>query len=189
MSEAPAMAALTAAETGLDLAALLPHRAPILMLDRLLSLDPGREARALKDVRADDRCLEGHFPGYPVMPGVLVIEALAQTACALAMASLEAPQQGRWPVLLSIDQARFRRAVRPGDRLELHVRCTRAWGPFWRFEATASVDGLTAAQARLLATMTAALPLLAAANAPHPAPSMNRIGCAAGLPMVNEKTA
>jgi 3-hydroxyacyl-[acyl-carrier-protein] dehydratase len=155
---------------------VLPHRPPMLMIDRVLSLVPRREAHAEKDIGEDDPWVAGHFPGHPVFPGVLVIEAMAQTACVLAAHSVQRSDGKRLPYLVGIDQTRFRRAVRPGDCLALHVRCTKTWGPFWQLEARASVGGELAAQARLMATLVDAADATADRfdNPPRATPAASR---------------
>ena len=137
----------------LDLLSVLPHRPPMRLVDRIVSLVPHKEALGQKDIADDDFWLAGHFPGNPVFPGVLIVEALAQTACVLALHSSGDVARQRLPYLLGVDNTRFRRIVRPGDTLDLHVRCAMSWGPFWRLEARASVGGELAAEARLLATL------------------------------------
>jgi 3-hydroxyacyl-[acyl-carrier-protein] dehydratase len=139
----------------LDLLDALPHRPPMLLIDRIVAVVPGEHASAEKDVSLDDVWFQGHFPGHPVFPGVLIIEAMAQTACVLAAHSHRSDDGPRLPYLVGIDQARFRRVVRPGDRLDLSVRSLRAWGPFWRLSARAEVAGELAAEATFTATLAA----------------------------------
>jgi beta-hydroxyacyl-ACP dehydratase FabZ len=130
---------------------LLAHRYPILLVDRVLELHE-QELVALKLVSANEPFLQGHFPSMPIMPGVLILEALAQAAGIWLMRTV--PETSRpLPVLTGIDKARFRRPVRPGDVLQLHVRIERARPRLIRFEGTATVDGETAAEATMLATL------------------------------------
>jgi 3-hydroxyacyl-[acyl-carrier-protein] dehydratase len=124
----------------------LPHRYPFLLVDRIVERKPGELARAYKNVTINEPFFMGHFPGYPVMPGVLILEALAQTA------GLALPDdgEGRMGLLTGIDRARIRRPVGPGDRLDLVARITRRHGSAVRAEGTASVDGETVAEAEIL---------------------------------------
>lgn len=135
----------------------LPHRPPMLMIDGIVSLVPGQEATATKTVALDDLHLITHPVAAPMFPGVLIIEALAQTACVLATCSAADDGTGprRLPYLLGVDGARFRRPVHAGETLGLHVRCIKAWGPFWQLRGQAVVGGALAAEARLMATMVA----------------------------------
>jgi beta-hydroxyacyl-ACP dehydratase FabZ len=130
---------------------LLAHRYPILLVDRVLELND-QELVALKLVSANEPFLQGHFPALPIMPGVLILEALAQAA-GLWLLRTNPETRRLMPVLTGIDKARFRRPVRPGDVLHLHVRIERARKRLIRFEATASVDGETAAEATMLANL------------------------------------
>ena len=124
--------------------ALLPHRYPKLLIDRMTEHDPGRLARALKNVTVNEPFFQGHFPGYPVMPGVLVIEALVQLSAVLAH------DQGLMLDLSGISGARFKRQVSPGDRLMLESRMEPVVGSTGSFAVQAFVDGELAAEARLL---------------------------------------
>jgi len=119
--------------------AILPHREPFLLLDEVLELEPGARALARKTVREDEWYLGGHFPGRPVMPGVLIVEALAQTG-AVAVLSEEA-NRGRLALFAGIDGVRFKRIVEPGDELTLLCELERTRGPIGRGRAEARVDG------------------------------------------------
>lgn len=129
----------------------LPHRYPFLLVDRVLECDPGKSIRALKNVTFNEPFFQGHFPDRPVMPGVLIIEALAQAAGILAFMTVGAlPEQISRLYLAGIDEARFRRPVEPGDQLILTAQVGRALRGIWRFSAVALVDDREAAAATIL---------------------------------------
>lgn len=130
---------------------LLPHRPPFLLVDRVVEFEAGKRLVAWKSVTMNEPFFVGHFPGHPVMPGVLILEALAQAAALLAMQTLQTKDKITY--LMSIDGAKFRRPVVPGDRLELHVEVTRQKGAVWREKGTAIVDGATVAEAEFLAML------------------------------------
>ncbi len=127
--------------------ATLPHRFPMLLVDRVLEVDEGRRAVGLKNVTANEWFFQGHFPGQPIMPGVLIIEALAQVG-AIAVLSAEA-NRGKLVLFAGIDGARFRRQVVPGDALRLEVELTKLRGPIGKGTARAFVDDALAAEAEL----------------------------------------
>jgi 3-hydroxyacyl-[acyl-carrier-protein] dehydratase len=140
----------------LDHAAVLktiPHRPPFLFIDTVPELVKGVRIRAVRDVRASDDYFAGHFPGEPVMPGVLQIEALAQALCILIAESFPEAAAGKRPAFAGIEDVRFRRAVRPGDVLELNVELVQFRRGFATANADASVDGEKVAEAVLKATM------------------------------------
>ncbi len=128
---------------------LLPHRYPILLVDRILEMDDG-SVLAEKLISVNEPVLQGHFPGRPIFPGVLILEALGQTACVWAK-RMRGGFEGLEPVLVGIDSARFRRPVVPGDVLQLVVRVLRQRGSMFRFEGVAKVEGELAAETTLLA--------------------------------------
>jgi 3-hydroxyacyl-[acyl-carrier-protein] dehydratase len=132
---------------------LLPHRPPFLLVDRVVSLEKGKKLVAWKGVTMNEPFFPGHFPGKPVMPGVLILEALAQAAGLLAMLSLGPEEQGKLTYLMGIDGARFRRPVVPGDRLELHVEIVKQKGPVWKMKGTGIVDGEECAGAEFMAML------------------------------------
>lgn len=131
---------------------ILPHRYPFLLVDRMTELAPGAYIRGYKNVTINEEFFNGHFPGNPVMPGVLILEALAQTAALLAWHSETIDLSSKVIYLAGIDGARIRRPVRPGDRLDLEATLLKRKGPLWKIEAKARVDGAVATEAVLLAT-------------------------------------
>lgn len=135
---------------GLDrLLRLLPHRFPFLLVDRVQELEDGR-VRTLKNITINEPFFAGHFPGNPVMPGVLIIEALAQSAAILALSELKAERPQLF-VLTGVDNARFRRPVVPGDQMDMEVKLLKYRRPLWKMRAEASVAGEIVAEAELSA--------------------------------------
>ncbi len=134
-----------------EIAALLPHRYPFQLVDRVLEFVDGARIVALKNVSLGDPFLRGHFPDNPLMPGVLICEALAQTAALLAHRSTDGVPSDRAVVLTGLDRVRFRRPVVPGDQLRLEVTLTRSHRPLWRFEGSAWVGDQLAAEAQISA--------------------------------------
>jgi 3-hydroxyacyl-[acyl-carrier-protein] dehydratase len=135
-----------------EILGLLPHRDPFLMVDRLVELDPRKRAVGIKSVRAEEDWARGHFPGNPVMPGVLIAEALAQVAALIFLAA-HRDRAGTTVYLVGIDKIRFRRVVRPGDELRLEVNVTGNKRRIWMFDGTATVNGERAADGSFLATV------------------------------------
>ena len=136
--------------TALDRAgieAIIPHREPFLLLDEVVELTPGGRVHARKLVREDEWFLPGHFPGQPIMPGVLTVEALAQTG-AVGVLSLE-ENRGRLALFAGIDRLRFKRIVRPGETLDLYCELEQVRGPIGRGKARAEVDGKLAVRGTL----------------------------------------
>ena len=134
----------------------LPHRYPFLLVDRVLEMDGFHRAGGVKNVSANEPFFQGHYPSEPIMPGVLVVEAMAQLAGILLLRKLEL--SGKLPVLLSIDRVKFRRAVLPGDVLRLEAETLRLSGGRGRVRCLASVEGALAAEARLNFALTEATP-------------------------------
>jgi 3-hydroxyacyl-[acyl-carrier-protein] dehydratase len=132
--------------------AVLPHRQPLLLVDRVLALEPGRRAVGLKNVSANEPQFQGHFPGQPLMPGVLILEAMAQVGALLMLCTPE--HRGRLALFAGVDGCRFRRKVIPGDQLRMEVELLRLRGSFGKVRAQATVDGELAAEAELLFTLT-----------------------------------
>jgi 3-hydroxyacyl-[acyl-carrier-protein] dehydratase len=122
----------------------LPHRYPFLLVDRVIELEPNSKAVGIKNVTINEPFFEGHFPGNPIMPGVLIVEAMAQTAGLLAFGS---GVQGNTVYFMSIERAKFRRPVVPGDQLRLEIECTQQRGKVWKFSGSALVDGKLSAEA------------------------------------------
>ncbi|HET9551599.1 MAG TPA: 3-hydroxyacyl-ACP dehydratase FabZ [Anaeromyxobacteraceae bacterium] len=133
---------------------LLPHRPPFLLVDRVIAFEKEKTLVAVKGVTMNEPFFAGHFPGHPVMPGVLILEALAQAAGLLACLSLPPEQvQRKVTYLMGIDGARFRKPVVPGDRLELHVEVVKQKGAVWKQVGKAVVDGQVVAEAGFMAML------------------------------------
>lgn len=129
----------------------LPHRYPFLLVDRVLECVPGESITAIKNVTVNENFFPGHFPGRPVMPGVVIIEALAQTTGLLAFASVgRPPKDDELYYFVGIDKARFKRPVQPGDQLVLKATLTRKIKGIWKFATRAEVDGKVVAQADIM---------------------------------------
>jgi 3-hydroxyacyl-[acyl-carrier-protein] dehydratase len=130
-----------------EIEAILPHREPFLLLDEVLELEPGARVVARKRVREDEWYLAGHFPGNPIMPGVLMVEALAQTGAVAVLSEDE--NRGKLALFAGIDDVRFKRIVRPGDELTLTCELERVRGPIGRGKVRATVDGELAVRGTL----------------------------------------
>jgi 3-hydroxyacyl-[acyl-carrier-protein] dehydratase len=130
---------------------LIPHRPPFLMIERIEGMKADIEATGIKMVSVSEPYFVGHFQGDPVMPGVLIVEAMAQTAAALVVHTLGAAFQGKLVYFMSIDDCRFRKPVVPGDELRLHVTKDRSRGMIWKFNGVASVAGQKVAEATFAA--------------------------------------
>jgi 3-hydroxyacyl-[acyl-carrier-protein] dehydratase len=131
-----------------DIQKILPHRYPFLLVDRILEMEPGKRAVGLKNVSGNEPFFQGHFPGYPVMPGVLIIEAMAQVGAAAVLSS--PGMEGKLALFAGIDRARFRRQVLPGDQLRLEVEMLKMKGSFGKSKGLAAVNGELAAEAEIL---------------------------------------
>jgi len=124
---------------------MIPHRHPFLMIDKVVDMVANERATGIKSVSINENYFQGHFPARPVMPGVLIIEAMAQTAAVLVVHTLGPESEGKLVYFMSVDNARFRRPVFPGDRLDVHVTKQRHRGNVWKFEGKAKVgDNLMA---------------------------------------------
>ena len=130
---------------------MIPHRYPMLMVDKVIEMQLDRSAVGIKNVTINEPFFQGHFPSEPVMPGVLIIEAMAQTAAVLVVATYGQESEGKLVYFMSIDDVRFRRPVFPGDRLELHVEKVQSRASVWKFSGKGIVDGKVAAEATFAA--------------------------------------
>ncbi len=129
----------------------LPHRYPFLLVDRVLELEAGKSIHAYKNVTFNEHFFTGHFPHHPVMPGVLIMEALAQAAGILSFETMgEMPTEDSVFYFVGIDEARFKKPVMPGDQLHLHVTIERQMRGIWKYDAVAKVEGDVVASAKLM---------------------------------------
>ena len=128
----------------------LPHRFPFLLVDRVLDVVAGKSIVAVKNVTMNEAYFQGHFPGHPVMPGVLILEALAQAGGLLAFETANAEERLSILYLVGIEESRFKQIVRPGDQLTLRVELLKHRRNLWRFTAVAEVDGKAVAEAQIL---------------------------------------
>lgn len=135
---------------------LLPHRYPFLMIDRIVEMDGDQSGVGIKNVTINEPYFSGHFPGAPVMPGVLLIEAMAQTAGALVVASRNEEGSGKLVYFMTIDNARFRKPVLPGDTVRIHVSLLRKRSNVWKYKGEARVEERLVAEAEISAMLTEA---------------------------------
>lgn len=140
-----------------EILTILPHRYPLLMIDRLVDIKPGESAVAIKNVSYNEQFFQGHFPQKPVMPGVLIIEAMAQAAAAYTSYTENLDVEGKIVLFMGVDKARFRKPVTPGDQLRILVKTVQRRPPVWRFEGEAYVDEKLVAEA-VFAAMLAHMP-------------------------------
>ncbi len=130
---------------------MIPHRYPFLLVDKVIEIRPDVGCVGVKNVSINEAHFQGHFPRQPVMPGVLIIEAMAQTAAVLVVETLGPDAAGKLVYFMSVDNARFRKPVVPGDQLLIHVAKERNRGPVWKFRGEAKVDGILVAEATFAA--------------------------------------
>jgi len=130
---------------------MIPHRYPFLMIDRVKDIKKGESAVGVKNVTATEPHFQGHFPGHPIMPGVLIVEAMAQTAAVLVVDMLGADSEGKLVYFMSVDNARFRKPVVPGDTLEITVTKVRSRGNVFKFDGVAKVGETVMAEATFAA--------------------------------------
>ena len=150
MQQANETGTVAAAGETIDIAGILraiPHRFPFLLIDRVEALIPGQSAIGIKNVSVNEPFFTGHFPNHPVMPGVLIIESMAQTAAVLVVRTLGPDAAGRVVYFMSVEGAKFRRPVVPGDTLRIHCTKERSRGQVWKFNAIARVNDAVVAEA------------------------------------------
>src|SRR4051812_46134235 len=132
---------------------VLPHRFPFLLVDRVVEVVKGERIHAYKNITFNEQFFQGHFPGQPVMPGVLQLEAMAQAGALLSYSTAPFDPAKKVIYLMSFDKVKFRRIVQPGDRLDLHVKVERRKGDIWRLFGESKVDGALASEAQMMATI------------------------------------
>jgi 3-hydroxyacyl-[acyl-carrier-protein] dehydratase len=135
-----------------DIERLIPHRFPFLLVDRVVEMEPGKRIVAVKNVTANEWFFQGHFPGFPIMPGVLIVEALAQAGAVLLLS--DESVRGQIPLFAGIEKCRFRQQVVPGDTLTLEMEVIARRGPVGKGRATARVGGKVAAECELTFALT-----------------------------------
>ena len=126
---------------------LIPHRYPFLLVDRIVELVEGKSAVGLKNVTINEPHFQGHFPSFPIMPGVLIVEAMAQTAGSLVVKTLGKKAEGKIVFFMSVEEAKFRKPVVPGDALYIHIEIIKGRGAIWKFKGVAKVDDKVHAEA------------------------------------------
>ena len=137
-----------------DIKSLLPHREPMLLIDELINIKKLKSATAIVNVKKDSFFVQGHFPGEPVMPGVLIVEAFGQAAAALTAAGIDkSTYENKLVFLMTVDKARFRSPVIPDCKLELNIEAIRSHGRVWKYQGEAFVDGIKKADAQWAATI------------------------------------
>lgn len=135
----------------MEILKVLPHRYPFLLVDRVTECDPGKTIWAYKNVTYNELFFQGHFPGQPVMPGVLIVEAMAQAGGVLAYLSIDDDRRGKVMYFMAIDKVKFRRPVLPGDRLDIKVDVIRLGSKYWKLRGEASVGDQRVAEAEFMA--------------------------------------
>ncbi len=143
-------------ETPMDIRQImkhLPHRYPFILVDRILEMVPGKSVVGLKNVTINEPFFQGHFPGTPIMPGVLILEAMAQTSGVLAICSLAEGEEGALMYFMGLDQVKFRKMVVPGDQLIMELEVLKQRAKIMKLAGVAKVDGQVVAEAQLMATI------------------------------------
>ena len=130
---------------------MIPHRFPMLLIDRVIDIIPDKSAIGIKNVTINEQYFQGHFPKRPVVPGVMIIESMAQTAAVLVVHTLGAKSEGKVVYFMSIDDARFRQPIVPADQMHVYVEKTKSRGSVWKFTSRVTVDGHLAAEANYAA--------------------------------------
>ena len=131
----------------------IPHRYPFILVDRILELEPNKKITGLKNVSINEPFFQGHFPGTPIMPGVLILEAMAQTGGVLAIASLKDRKESTLMYFMGLDQVKFRKMVVPGDQLIMELQVLKQRAKVMKLAGTAKVDGQIVAEAQIMATL------------------------------------
>ena len=152
MNEAISSAKLGTADI-LRVMEMIPHRYPMLMIDKVVDMIPDRSATGIKNVTINEPYFQGHFPSRPVMPGVMIIESMAQTAAVLVVHTLGPKSEGKLVYFMTIDAARFRKPISPGDTMCIHVVKQKRRGNVWKFSAQVKVDGQLVADANYAAVI------------------------------------
>jgi len=150
MNEQTATTEMGAADI-LDILAMIPHRYPLLLVDKVIDMVPGESATGIKNVTMNEPHFQGHFPGKPIMPGVMIVEAMAQTSAVLVVHTLGDEGRDKLVYFMSIDNAKFRKLVVPGDRMYIYPVKERQRGSVWKFSAVAKVDDEVVAEATFTA--------------------------------------